>query len=193
MAKVRWEEMFPDELLGVIREHPVCYMAYGLAEPHGAYGALGLDWLKAYSLCEKAAQTYGGVLALPMICEDGAQDYTLAVGVCGFEGPSDASIDLDLVGDLLPGPICVRQVVNELVSFDINVIQLGATEVVLELIRIETLYEDSTLPEGIDLSTLTPGQTYQLEITVTDGNTPEVSDRKDFLHQGETVIKFLSP
>lgn len=50
---VKWEEMFPDELLNAIESCPVCYMAYGLAEPHGTYNALGLDWLKAYGLCEK--------------------------------------------------------------------------------------------------------------------------------------------
>ena len=66
MRKVKWEEMFPDELLGAIRECPVCYMAYGLAEPHGAYNALGLDWLKADALCREAARAHGGVVAPPM-------------------------------------------------------------------------------------------------------------------------------
>ena len=66
MQAVRWEEMLPDELLASIGECPVCYMAYGLAEPHGAYNALGLDWLKAYALCEQAAGAHGGVLAPPM-------------------------------------------------------------------------------------------------------------------------------
>jgi len=64
-GKVKWEEMHPDELLAAIATHPVCYMAYGLAEPHGAYNALGLDWLKAYALCERAARTHGGVVAPP--------------------------------------------------------------------------------------------------------------------------------
>lgn len=45
---------------------PVCYMAYGLAEPHGAYNALGLDWLKAYGICERAAKAHGGVVAPPL-------------------------------------------------------------------------------------------------------------------------------
>ena len=63
--KVKWEEMFPDELLAAIRERRVCYMAYGLAEPHGAYNALGLDWLKAYELVLRAARTHGGVVAPP--------------------------------------------------------------------------------------------------------------------------------
>lgn len=63
--KVRWEEMFPDELLARIEACPVCWCPYGLAEPHGAYNALGLDWLKAQALCERAAETHGGVVMPP--------------------------------------------------------------------------------------------------------------------------------
>ncbi len=63
--KVRWEEMFPDELHEAIGRDRVVYMAYGLAEPHGAYNALGLDWLKAQSLVERAAHSHGGVVAPP--------------------------------------------------------------------------------------------------------------------------------
>ena len=51
-TKVKWEEMFPEELYEKIQEEPVCYMAYGLAEPHGVYNALGLDWLKAQALVD---------------------------------------------------------------------------------------------------------------------------------------------
>jgi len=40
-------------------------MAYGLAEPHGAYNALGLDWPKAYALVERTVQKHGGVVAPP--------------------------------------------------------------------------------------------------------------------------------
>jgi len=65
LEKVRWEEMFPDELIESIRRKPVCYVAYGLAEPHGAYNALGLDWLKAQALVEMAAREHGGVVAPP--------------------------------------------------------------------------------------------------------------------------------
>lgn len=63
--KVRWEEMLPHEFLEARDRFPVCYMAYGLAEPHGAYNALGLDWLKAYSLVESAAGRHGGIVAPP--------------------------------------------------------------------------------------------------------------------------------
>ena len=66
MGKVRWEEMFPDELLAAIAACPVCYVPYGLAEPHGAYNALGLDWLKATAICERAAAAFGGVVAPPI-------------------------------------------------------------------------------------------------------------------------------
>ncbi|MBI3987118.1 MAG: creatininase family protein [Lentisphaerae bacterium] len=63
--KVRWEEMLPHEFLEARDRFPACYMAYGLAEPHGAYNALGLDWLKAYALVESAAQRQGGIVAPP--------------------------------------------------------------------------------------------------------------------------------
>ena len=66
-VKVRWEEMYPDELLEAIERRPVCYLAYGLAEPHGAYNALGLDWLKAQALLERAAAEHGGVVAPPCV------------------------------------------------------------------------------------------------------------------------------
>lgn len=63
--KVRWEEMLPLEFVETRDKLPVCYLAFGLAEPHGAYNAIGLDWLKAYSLVEAAAQKYGGIVAPP--------------------------------------------------------------------------------------------------------------------------------
>ena len=64
-ATVKWEEMLPHQFLEARDRFPVCYLAYGLAEPHGAYNALGLDWLKAYALVEAAAREYGGIVAPP--------------------------------------------------------------------------------------------------------------------------------
>jgi len=61
--KVRWEEMFRDELEVAISARPVCYLAYGLAEPHGVQNAIGLDGLKAQGLVEAAARAHGGVVA----------------------------------------------------------------------------------------------------------------------------------
>jgi creatinine amidohydrolase len=96
MRKVRWEEMFPDEMLAAIRECPVCYMAYGLAEPHGAYNAIGLDWLKAYALCEQAARTHGGIVAPPFawhVSENPNFEWCRAQGV---QQPLCSSIPADL-------------------------------------------------------------------------------------------------
>jgi len=64
-TKVRWEEMFPAELLAAIRKTRTCFLAYGLAEPHGPYNAIGLDWLKAETLVRRAAQKHGAVVAPP--------------------------------------------------------------------------------------------------------------------------------
>jgi creatinine amidohydrolase/Fe(II)-dependent formamide hydrolase-like protein len=65
-VKVHWERMLPREFVEARDKCPVCYMAYGLAEPHGAYNALGLDWLKAQALVEAAASQHGGIVAPPI-------------------------------------------------------------------------------------------------------------------------------
>jgi len=63
--KVRWEEMFPDELEAAFQACPVAYLPYGLCEPHGPHNALGLDTLKAHGIACLAAQTHGGIVAPP--------------------------------------------------------------------------------------------------------------------------------
>jgi len=61
--KIKWEEMFPDEMDRAIEERPLLYLPYGMCEPHGFHNALGLDGLKCYELCVRAAQEGGGVVA----------------------------------------------------------------------------------------------------------------------------------
>jgi creatinine amidohydrolase len=61
--KVKWEEMFPDEMDRAIEERPLLYLPYGMCEPHGFQNALGLDGLKCYELCVRAAREGGGVVA----------------------------------------------------------------------------------------------------------------------------------
>ena len=61
--KVRWEEMFPDELQAALAAYPLVYMTYGLCEPHGPHNAIGLDAIKAHALCLRAAREHGGVVA----------------------------------------------------------------------------------------------------------------------------------
>jgi creatinine amidohydrolase/Fe(II)-dependent formamide hydrolase-like protein len=94
--KVRWEEMLPDELLEAIGACPVCYVAYGLAEPHGAYNALGLDWLKAYALCERAAEAHGGVVAPPLCWHVQEMPHFDWFGANGVHHPLASSIPADL-------------------------------------------------------------------------------------------------
>lgn len=62
-SKVRWEEMFADELRVAREAFPLVYLPYGICEPHGPQNALGLDGLKAHALCVRAARMHGGVVA----------------------------------------------------------------------------------------------------------------------------------
>ena len=94
--KVRWMEMFPDELLRAIREYPVCYCAYGLAEPHGSYNAIGLDWIKAQALVERAARAHGGVVAPPCAWHVAERPEFDFFGVHGVKQPLASSISPDL-------------------------------------------------------------------------------------------------
>ena len=48
------------------------------------------------------------------------------------------------------------------------------------------------LSVGLDLTSLTPGRSYELVITTTDGKTLDVAFRQEFFHQGETGIRFVS-
>jgi len=64
--RVLWHELFRDEFENAVAARPVCYLSYGLSEPHGEQNAMGLDGLKAHALVERAAQAHGGVVAPPV-------------------------------------------------------------------------------------------------------------------------------
>lgn len=61
--EVRWERMFPDQLEAAFAERPVCYMPYGICEPHGPACALGLDGLKVHAIACETAHRHGGIVA----------------------------------------------------------------------------------------------------------------------------------
>ncbi len=63
--KVRWEEMFPDELDAALAGCPLAYLTYGPCEPHGLHNALGLDEFKAHGVAVAAAQAHGGIVVPP--------------------------------------------------------------------------------------------------------------------------------
>jgi creatinine amidohydrolase len=62
-TKVRWAELFPDELLERIKQTPIVYLPMGLCEPHGHIAVMGLDTIKADYLCDEAANRFGGIVA----------------------------------------------------------------------------------------------------------------------------------
>ncbi|MBI2441015.1 MAG: creatininase family protein [Lentisphaerae bacterium] len=64
--KVVWHEMFKDEFEAALATRPVCYLSFGLSEPHGVQNAMGLDGLKAYTLVQRAAEAHGGIVAPPV-------------------------------------------------------------------------------------------------------------------------------
>ena len=66
MATVVWHEMFKDEFEAAVAARPVCYLSFGLSEPHGLQNAMGLDGLKAYALVQRVAEQHGGVVAPPV-------------------------------------------------------------------------------------------------------------------------------
>jgi creatinine amidohydrolase len=64
--KVVWHEMFKDEFEAALQRDPLCYLSFGLSEPHGLQSAMGLDGLKAYALVQRTAQVHGGIVAPPV-------------------------------------------------------------------------------------------------------------------------------
>lgn len=62
-GKVRWIELFPDEFSARLKAMPVVLLPIGLVEPHGQICALGLDLIKAESICLEAAHVSGAILA----------------------------------------------------------------------------------------------------------------------------------
>ena len=66
MNKVRYEEMLPHEVVAARNANPIAYLPIGTVEWHGLQNALGLDTLKARSLCERAAAQGGGLVMPPL-------------------------------------------------------------------------------------------------------------------------------
>jgi creatinine amidohydrolase len=60
MAKVRYHEMLPQEILERRAVFPAAFLGIGTLEWHAEHAAVGLDGLKAERLCELAAEASGG-------------------------------------------------------------------------------------------------------------------------------------
>lgn len=65
---MNYEEALPQEFEEELARTPVAYLPWGALEWHGRHLPLGLDSLKAHSLCELVASTVGGIVVPPVWC-----------------------------------------------------------------------------------------------------------------------------
>ncbi|MBM4049279.1 MAG: creatininase family protein, partial [Planctomycetes bacterium] len=63
--KVRYEEMFPDEVEAALKKASVAYVPLGSLEWHGPHIAMGNDTLKIHAVCVRIAKRTGGVVLPP--------------------------------------------------------------------------------------------------------------------------------
>jgi len=66
VAKVRYEEMLPHEIVEARMKMPVAYLSIGGVEWHGEHLAVGNDTIKAYALAVRAAEQGGGLAFPPL-------------------------------------------------------------------------------------------------------------------------------
>jgi len=62
----KYEELFPDEFKAELERAPIVYCSFGPMEYHFAHAALGIDPVKGYEICLRAAEISGGIV-FPMI------------------------------------------------------------------------------------------------------------------------------
>ncbi|HKQ97816.1 MAG TPA: S8 family serine peptidase [Candidatus Polarisedimenticolia bacterium] len=126
-------------------------------------------------------------------CDDGAPDYVMGVGAC-----DDPATILDLVASLegvpLPASVCVVPFGQPVSSgFEMRVLDVAPDRIDFELHRGRTVLTTNLehgLPRRLPLAGLTPGATYSLRLTLTDGNTVPVFAASDFVYSGEAALLF---
>ena len=81
-----YEELKPAEMEALVSATPLAYLPSGTLEWHSAHLPFGLDALKAYELCKRAAAQSGGVVVPPTYW---------AIG--GMPHPWTMRLEMDLV------------------------------------------------------------------------------------------------
>ncbi|MGQ9630981.1 MAG: creatininase family protein [bacterium] len=84
--KVRYEELFPQEMEAIVKGTPIVYLPFGTLEWHGLHLALGNDAVKAHEICLRVAERAGGIVAPPTFW---------AIG--GMPHPWTTRLDMDLI------------------------------------------------------------------------------------------------
>lgn len=64
--KTNYEELFPEEFKQRIEQNPTAFLPLGSLEYHGYHNVLGLDALKAWKICQMAAEKIGGIVFPPL-------------------------------------------------------------------------------------------------------------------------------
>jgi len=128
-------------------------------------------------------------------CEDGQQDFGIAVGTCGQ--PQTPFLSLTQIFDAtLPFVLCLRPAgsVTGGLELDIRELTPDYLRAVLRPTQPELRLEfTSGLPSQIDISSLRPGLGHRLVITLTDGTTVPVTAEAEFLYQGESTMLLGRP
>ncbi|MBI1950526.1 MAG: thrombospondin type 3 repeat-containing protein [Acidobacteria bacterium] len=132
---------------------------------------------------------------LILACNDALQDYEIAAGACGSAGQAFGGI-LPLRQLPLPAAACARALTDPSRRFDLRIEAIEPDSAVvaaeLDVTRIKVLYSESALPGPLPLDALggapDTGLPVTLSLSATDGQTPEVFDRRDFLWRGEPFL-----
>jgi len=77
LAKVRYEEMLPHEVVAARSKCPVAYLPVGGIEWHGEHNCLGLDTVKIHALAMKCAGAGGGLVFPALFYGEPRENYLM--------------------------------------------------------------------------------------------------------------------
>jgi hypothetical protein len=131
-----------------------------------------------------------------LFCGDTTPDFVLAIGACSAPGLAFDTF-LSLAAASPPYSVCARHLGETsggldltVLEFDLQTLRLGVPVGNASILLIPFT---SGLPRQVDLAGLEAGETYDLTLTVTDGNTVPVSAGASFLYQGESRLVINNP
>ena len=129
-------------------------------------------------------------------CRDGLPDFVLARGACDLPSAAFDTL-LRLAGVTPPATVCIRPRTassggRTLTILDLDPQTLHGT-IAHEGVPVLEIPFAAGLPRQAEIHDLTPGRSYQLVITATDGTTVPVTVQADLVYQGETRLVINTP